>query len=838
MKKVLCLLILMNSIHLNGFSATVNLDVAKQVALFFANHISAVRIEKVELAHKAESTNHVPVFFIFNLNANDGYIIISAEDVATPVMGYSLKGRFTSIDMPINLQKWLTEYKEQIFYIRDNNLQAPPKIKQLWQDYYQGIFSVKDQISSVLPLMNTIWNQRPYYNDLCPGGSVTGCGATAMTQIMKYWNYPKQGTGFHSYNHPSYGTLSVNFGNATYDWSKMPNDVRGYNFDVANLMYHCGVAQNMDYSPQTSSSGLYTIDEAFKTYFGYKQSTQVYNRQNYGTAEWVNLLKNELDNSRPLLYRGAGTGGGHFFDIDGYDNNNFFHINWGWGGAYDGYFTIDALNPGGVGTGGGTGGYNSGHYAILGIQPEQTSTGSFDLSLYSAMEVNPTSLGSNQAFKVSVKIANLGMSAFSGDFCAAVFTNEGVFVEFVQILNNQNLQNGFYNTYEFNSAGMTLIPGKHTIGLYYRNPDKEWTLINQSTYNNPISLTVASNANVIAMYSKMNFSSNPIVQDQAFTVTADIANYGATDFKGWLSADIFDKEGKWVETIAEIENTVIKAGFFNSGFQFSNDGLSLDPGSYYIALFNSTNYTDWYILSNTLYDNPVLINVVSPGITADKYEDNNSRETAYNLPYTFNGSQAHINTIGSNFHNRTEYDFYKVILPAGSEYKIETKIGDRFSSLDGKDYSADILISYDLGNGYSEAYDYSIPNNIILKNGGEALFYIAPYSAGETGTYILDLKITKTQPSASKDFINENLLNCSPNPANNLLYLETTATLTGASDVKIFNTTGQLIKAINKISIGTQKMPIDVSSLQNGLYYLKIQNQLMESNSIKINILH
>ncbi|MBK9629557.1 MAG: thiol protease/hemagglutinin PrtT [Saprospiraceae bacterium] len=838
MKKVFCILFLIGSIHMIGFSAIVDIIVAKQVALLFTNHISPVKIKKVDLAYKAETTNKEPVFFVFNLNENDGFVIISAEDESIPVIGYSLTGRFNSTDMPINLQKWLTEYKEQIFYVRENKLQASPEIKQQWQDYTTGLFSVKDQMSSVLPLMNTIWNQRPFYNDLCPGGSVTGCGATAMAQIMKYWNYPKQGTGFHSYNHPSYGTLSVNFGNATYDWSRMPNDVRSYNFDVANLMYHCGVAQNMDYSPQTSTSGLYTISEAFKSYFGYKVSTQVYIRENYRTADWVNLLKNELDNARPFLYRGAGTGGGHFFDIDGYDNNNFFHINWGWGGAYDGYFTIDALNPGGVGTGGGTGGYNSGHYAILGIQPEQVSSGTFDLSLYSTMEVDPTSLGSNQAFTISVKIVNFGMSTFSGELCAAVFTNEGVFVDFVEILNNQSLQNGFYNTYEFNTVGMTLIPGKHTIGLYYRNPDKEWTLINPSTYNNPISLTVLSSDNDIEMYSKMNFSSNPITQDQAFTITVDIANYGTPDFNGWLSADIFDQEGKWVETIAEIEDVEIKGGFFNSGYQFSNVGLTLEPGSYYIALFNSSDYIDWSIISNTLYDNPVLINVIAPGIIADKYEENNSKETAYNLTYTFNGNQAKINTIGSNFHNRTEYDFYKVIFPAGFDYKIDAKIGDRFSSLDGKDYSADILVSYDLGNGYSDAFDYSIPNSLVLKNGGEALFFIAPYSAGETGTYILDLNITRTQTSASIDFINGNKLNCFPNPANNIVYLETNEIINGPSEIKIFSTTGRQIKTISNIFIGTQKLPIDVSSLQNGLYYLKIQNQFMESISTRINILH
>ncbi len=830
------LTLLLSFLYFIGFAANVDIMVARQVATNFFSHNSSIKIENLEIAYIEQSIDNTPLFFIFNINHKDGFIIVSADDAAIPILAYSTSGNFIIQNNAINFQKFIDEYKDQIHYIRVNDLVATPVIRKLWIEYANDIFHEADHTSSVNPLLKTTWNQSPYYNELCPGGSVTGCGATAMAQVMKYYNYPPQGTGFHSYNHKTYGTISVNFGNTIYDWNNMPNNVTSSNLAVATLMYHCGVSQDMDYSPQTSTSGLYAIDNAFKSFFGYKQTTQVYKRENYQDANWISQIKTELDNARPVFYRGAGTGGGHFFILDGYDNTNYFHINWGWGGYYDGYFAINALNPGGVGTGGGTGGYNSGHYAIMGIQPEQIA-GTYDLSLYSTIEYNPNPINSSSPFNVTVNIANLGTSSFAGDFCAAVFTDDGVFVDFVEILQNKNIQNGFYDIYTFQTSGIALIPGKHTLAIYYRPTNGEWILIKPANYTNPITINIPSAQNNMRLYSKMNFSSNPIVQNAGFSVTADVANYNTTDFKGWLTADIFDQEGKWVQNINYLSDVEIPAGFYKSGFQFANTGLALPTGSYYIAIFNSSDFSNWTILSNELFDNPEKIDIIAPALTGDIYENNNTKETAYNLPVSFSGNSTTINTNGSNLHNRTDYDFYKISLPAGFDYEIAGRVGDRFNSINGINYDADVLFSYDTGNGFSNAYDYSLPTNLIIQNGGEITFYISPYSAGETGSYVLDLNVTRMKTTATEHVLNDSDFKLFPNPSQYVVFMEIKNKLIQPDEVHISNTNGQLVKTLNLIQKESNRFAIDVSDMQNGLYFIQLKNSSRILLTRKLNIL-
>ena len=130
------------------------------------------------------------------------------------------------------MQKWLEGYKAEIRYAIENDLSVSPEIESRWQVLKSGE-GIKSQTmaSSVAPLIATKWDQSPYYNELCPYDNlqdettVTGCVATAMAQVMKFWNYPEKGSGFHSYNHSTYGTLSANFGSTTYDWANMPDPI-------------------------------------------------------------------------------------------------------------------------------------------------------------------------------------------------------------------------------------------------------------------------------------------------------------------------------------------------------------------------------------------------------------------------------------------------------------------------------------------------------------------------------------------------------------------------------------------------------------------------------------
>ncbi|RPI46042.1 MAG: hypothetical protein EHM46_01055, partial [Bacteroidetes bacterium] len=336
-------------------------------------------------AGKKSAAGNEELLYIFNLTGSEGFIIISGDDMATPVLGYSFESGFDVTDVPLNFRKWMEGYKDQIRYIRAHPGEASAA-KEEWTSLLEGRDSgIKSSAATVAPLVGTQWDQSPYVNDLCPYDyeygerTVTGCAATAMAQIMKYWNYPKGGSGFHSYEHDVYGTLSANFGTTEFDWTSMPDVVGSPNQAVATLMYNCGVSIDMNYGPASSGgSGAYVIIErspvthcveyALEKYFNYDPSARGVQRANYSDAAWTSLLKEELNAGRPIEYAGFGSGG-HAFVCDGYDSNDFFHFNWGWGGYYDGYFASDALDPGGTGIGGGSGGYNYYQQALVGIKP-------------------------------------------------------------------------------------------------------------------------------------------------------------------------------------------------------------------------------------------------------------------------------------------------------------------------------------------------------------------------------------------------------------------------------------------------------------------------------------
>ena len=318
--------------------------------------------------------DYQPVYYIFNVGDNEGFVIIAAEDNVYPVLGYSFEGSYTEqqgFDAE-NFNYWMNNYSDQIVYARENALIADELISSTWQQLMTNNPAPKN-FDNVPPLLTTTWDQGCYYNSLCPaagsgpcGHVYTGCVATAMAQIMKYHNYPEQGTGSHSYNCPGYGNQSANFGATTYQWSSMPNSVNSTNNAVATLMYHCGVSVDMQYS--TSGSGAFSADarDALVEYFGYSPNAQLVSKNSFPIETFENKLKNELNLGRPVYYAGSGSAGGHAFVCDGYQGTNYFHFNWGWSGYANGYFYLNNLNPGGYQ-------FNQNQSAMFYVYPEGAS---------------------------------------------------------------------------------------------------------------------------------------------------------------------------------------------------------------------------------------------------------------------------------------------------------------------------------------------------------------------------------------------------------------------------------------------------------------------------------
>ncbi|MDR1555753.1 MAG: thiol protease/hemagglutinin PrtT [Tannerellaceae bacterium] len=320
-----------------------------------------------------------PLFYVYNVHDKAGFVIVAGDDQALPVLAYAGRGEFGVDSRPANLQKWLSVYEKEISGLIEKEDTPSAEILQKWEALLKG----DTPAPSALVLLPTAqWDQTEPYNNLCPIDSgrraLAGCVATAMGIVMKYHQWPEEGKGSHSYTTSSRGIpLTADF-NVAYDWGTMP-DVYSRSWDatqrkaVAELIYHCGVAANMDYTYEASGSTEWEAAHALTTYFGYDKGLCMSYRELYTREEWHELLRHELDQDRPVLYGGTTKNEeGHLFVIDGYDSRDYFHVNWGWSGIADGYYLLSALEPQLQGAGGSKEGegYDFQQDAIIGLQKE------------------------------------------------------------------------------------------------------------------------------------------------------------------------------------------------------------------------------------------------------------------------------------------------------------------------------------------------------------------------------------------------------------------------------------------------------------------------------------
>ncbi len=776
----------------------------------------------INSAFNREIMETTPLIYVFNIGNNDGVILVSGDDIATPILGYSTYGTYDNEELPYNFKKWIEGYKSQIIYAIDNDIEANSYVNGLWTSLLSGeVDNQSDNGKTVSPLCTTTWNQSPYYNDQCPGGSVTGCVATAMAQVMKFWNHPAQGTGMHSYNHDTYGTLSANFGGTTYQWAQMPNSINGPNDAIATLMYHCGVSVDMGYSPDVSGAWVVEDDSpvcsesAFKNYFGYSSSLHGEKRENFTASQWTNMLRADLDAGRPLVYAGFGSGGGHAFVCDGYNDNDFFHFNWGWGGVYDGFFHIDALDPSGTGTGGGSGGYNSGHQAIFGMVPE-TSTSTYDLRLYDNVVATPNPISMGQAFNVQTKIANYADNNFTGDFTAIIFDNNMTAIESVEILSG-TLPSQEFNTFIFSTSGLsTLLPGSYSISIFYKPSGEDWMQVGNGDYSNMITFSVANESD-IELYSDMNVSSGTTITiGESFDVIVDIANYGGSTFYGSFDISLYDLEGYFVETIETKSGAALESMTYYDNLAFNTSGVGVEPGTYFVALQHKPDGGSWQLSGSTDYPNPIQVIVRAPGETADIFEPNDAENNATNLTVNFSGNNASVYTTGSNSHIGNDYDYYNIYLPTGYDYEISARAHDSYNSGNGQVYTNDILWSYSTGGNWSTAYDDVMLGDIVVNNGGNVKFLTAPYFLGETGTYLLDIQISRT-PLGIDDAESSSIVKLYPVPVSNILNLEISDNST-INKIQIMDISGKTIMTTDNPNSKSNNYSLSVESLSPGTY--------------------
>ncbi|MBN2776903.1 MAG: thiol protease/hemagglutinin PrtT [Bacteroidales bacterium] len=332
----------------NVFSAEISLSEAERVAENFIYEQTGVPQNSIELVCETFEKNDINYYYIFNIK-NGGFVIVSAEDRFDPIIAYSFVHDFKTENQPDNIAWFMNDYVEQIDYCVQNDVSSAKSNKWSHYNVAQSDFSADLTPKTEVVLSTALWDQGYGWNQACPedpagpGGRVyAGCVATAMSIVMKYWEYPISGQGSHSYYAYPYGTLFADFANTNYMWEYMEED--DYNWFVALLMYHAGISVNMEYSPDGSGAYSVDADDAFRNNFRYGDATYL-SKQSTTTTNWINIIQAQIDAGQPIYYSGQGADGGHAFVADGYrDTDDYIHFNFGWSGSANGFYSHADVN--------------------------------------------------------------------------------------------------------------------------------------------------------------------------------------------------------------------------------------------------------------------------------------------------------------------------------------------------------------------------------------------------------------------------------------------------------------------------------------------------------------
>ena len=301
--------------------------------------------------------SHRPAIYVVNIG--HAFALVSADDVAHPLLGYNYSKSWpTDGNLPPQVKSFLDDLAAQMEAASEHPQDTITAAEWNAPRRMSRRAKMDNLPDSVGPLLTTTWDQGQYYNAMCPvdesgpnGHCLTGCVATAMAQIINYWGQrqPIHTRGIHSYQ-SNYGELRVNYDSTSYDFAHMPNQLTDASTQqekdaVAKLMYECGVAVNMRFGTGESAASSYDIRGALTNYFNFSSHQQYLTKDVMYEEEWHRLTKNNLLIGKPLMYGGKGNSGAHLFICDGYTRNDFYHFNFGWGGDFDGWFQVSSIEP-------------------------------------------------------------------------------------------------------------------------------------------------------------------------------------------------------------------------------------------------------------------------------------------------------------------------------------------------------------------------------------------------------------------------------------------------------------------------------------------------------------
>lgn len=573
-----------------------------------AKQSSAMK-QQMRLAYTQAQTNHTPALYVFNTEkADGGFVIVSADDNTRAILGYADNGTFSEENMPANMRFWLQMYADEIARAAE----IPATTAQTTENTYP----------IVSPLLGTtVWGQEaPFYN-MCPTLSgvqcVTGCVATAASQIMYHHQYPTRGTGSHSYTWKTGSqTLSADFGNTTYDWANMLPDYSGNNYTmaqanaVATLMSHTGIACDMEYNT-SANGGSATISHKMMTalirHFGYDTGIRVLPKDYMDENEMLNLIAQDLQAGHPIFMSGHTTNNeGHAFVCDGMQSNGYIHINWGWDGYCNGHFAISAMNPYGQGTGGAASGqgFTEGVSAFTGIQPNRNGMAipcitADDIS-YSGTNPHLHKTKNSITFTIS-KFTNNGVTSLSGKYAYLIYKDSVLYTTISTQNTISTLEPGhfFLNLRTYISLS-SLSAGNYelSVGVIPNSSTTAYPILTKTARGEkriPITVTadsvfIGENVNITKDTADLEFSSAFIYDEidrwgmNFLQVELQTANYHLQNGKATQGTSL--KLGLIPADRTSIIGTYLLGNGTNAGTLYADYGTTLNYGN------NGTAYSD------------------------------------------------------------------------------------------------------------------------------------------------------------------------------------------------------------------------------------------------------
>lgn len=547
---------------------------------------------------KTVTAQSAPAVYLFN-SSTRGYLVLSADDVAAPILGYSDGSQAAKNNLPPAMKYWLDQYAAQIAYARNN----PNAAQGTQPAKAAGI--VRQPIS---PLTTTHWNQDAPFNDDCPMDNdercVTGCVATALAQVMKYHAYPTTGTGSLSYTWNSQ-TLSFNYGETTFQWDDMIDNytstaTAAQNSAVATLMYANGVGVSMEYSPTESTSSSFSVPTLMVNNYNYDKGIRFLQRDYYGLTEWEDIVYNQLVNYGPVQYSGQSNQGGHSFVCDGYSQDGYFHINWGWGGMSDGYFLLTALDPEEQGIGGSMSGFNFQQDIIANVQKPQPGSTVYNEMVWDGdFDATQSQVTLGQSAQFSGPFYSFSVANISGNMAIKLVNSAGA-VQYIDGSEYQDLQplSGMYTmdvTLPTNLAAgtYTVTPALRTAaGTYQDIPVKisdaqstEMTVANgTATFTNqtPPSISITDVT-----------EKTPFYLNSKFEITALVTNTGEEEYYNAIEAILVNSDGN----VAAVGETI--SIDLDKGESTTIDYVSTFTQAQQSVTFAAGDYTLYFITADT-----------------------------------------------------------------------------------------------------------------------------------------------------------------------------------------------------------------------------------------------